>query len=579
MNMNRKASKISGKKKNPLIVLMQKNLALILTTALSFIVMGVIVFFGVSQNFTVAAFALNEYEVGQVADRTIIAERTLPSTMEYPVVVKEGEKVTRKGFPITEEAYRKLEKMANTREYLDYRFFANKLIYLALLVVLWYFFFSPLLIGHTVHLKEILTEVIFFILIYSATLFAGRLTIAANSPYMHCVFIPSAFFIFIVAILFGERSAVFFSIITILGVLNASDYNLNVFLFEAASCLASARITRNLKNRMNMVVVSLLLAVLNVVLMVILRVIFNEAFDGLGQAAVGLAGNGFLSGILVLGFITPLEIILNTASIFRLTDLSDLNNSPVMGKMLLTASGTYSHSLMVATLSENACLEIGANPLLARVGAYYHDIGKLEQSEYFVENSHGGSSHKDINPSLYTSIIRSHVKKGVEKARQMRLPQQVIDIIAEHHGNSVIAFFYNEAKKTDPNANIEDFRYNGNPPTSKESAVVMLADTAEAACRTLDDPSVPRIEKFLQGLFEAKLNNGQLDLCNLTFGELTKIKNCFVSILAGYYHSRIEYPDQKDPDDQTKEESKDEPKAKGSKTEKTSKASKSEKDK
>lgn len=288
-------------------------------------------------------------------------------------------------------------------------------------------------------------------------------------------------------------------------------------------------------------------AMLNVVAAFILKVVFNDSFDGAGTVAFGLAINGFFSGILALGFITPLEQILNTASVFRLTDLSDLNN-PIMRKMLLTASGTYNHSLMVAQLAENACKAIGANSLVARVGAYYHDMGKIDQSEYFVENQSGQNKHDEINPSLSVSIIRSHVKKGVEMALSMRLPPQVIDIISEHHGNGVMQYFYQEALKANPDTKPEDYSYFGNPPTSKESGVVMLADTVEAACRTLEKPTVPRLEKFIHTLIEGKMQAGQLRNCALTFGELTKIQETFVSILAGYYHSRIEYPDQKDPD-------------------------------
>ena len=174
-------------------------------------------------------------------------------------------------------------------------------------------------------------------------------------------------------------------------------------------------------------------------------------------------------------------------------EFSDLN-SPIMKKMLLSASGTYNHSIMVATLAESACREIGADPLLARVGANYHDIGKMDQSEYFVENQSGHNRHVDINPRLSATVIRSHVKQGVEKARQLRLPREVIDIISEHHGNSLISYFYNEAAKTSPDVDPEDFTYPGIPPKTRESAVVMLADVVEAACRTLDKPSVPRLE-------------------------------------------------------------------------------------
>ena len=219
-----------------------------------------------------------------------------------------------------------------------------------------------------------------------------------------------------------------------------------------------------------------------------------------------------------------------------------------MHRMLLAAPGTYNHSMLVATLAENACSTIGANGLLARVGAYYHDIGKLEQPEYFIENQTKGNKHNDINPRLSVSVIRNHVKKGVERAVQMRFPQQVIDIIAQHHGNGLIVYFYNEAKKADPNVSEEEFSYTGTPPASKEAAVVMLADTVEAASRTLENPSVPRLEKFIRQLVMGKYESGQLDKADLTFSDLDKIKNAFVNILAGYYHSRIEYPNQRDPE-------------------------------
>ena len=210
---------------------------------------------------------------------------------------------------------------------------------------------------------------------------------------------------------------------------------------------------------------------------------------------------------------------------------------------------------MVSQLAEFACREIGANPLIARVGGYYHDIGKIDQSEYFVENQQGENERKnDINPNLYTTIIKSHVKKGVEKARQMHLPQVIIDVISEHHGNSVIQYFYNEAKEKDPTLSPEDFAYPGKPPTSKESGVVMLADTIEAACHTLKNPSIPRLETFITTLINAKIEAHQLDYCELTYRDLTKIKESFVQILAGFYHSRIEYPDQQDPDAEKKPE-------------------------
>lgn len=533
---------------------LKKSLPLAATCVLAYLAAALIALFGVSRDSTVASFALEEYEVGQIADRTIIADRGLPSTMEYPTVVREGEKIIRKGFPITEEMYRKLEKMANTREYIDYLAFGGTLIYLALVLVLWIFLYSPALLGRKPPLKEIITQIIFFLALYSATMFAHKLPFVVNSPYFLCIFIPSVLFVLLSAILFGEKSALFFSLISALGILNASSYEIKTFLFVLIVSVSCSRIVRKIENRIQMVFVAIITAFLNVVAAFVLKVIFNDAMADMPRLLSALAANGFLCGILAMGFLTLLEQVLNTASVFRLIDLSDLNN-PLMQKMLLNASGTYSHSLMVAQLAENACKAIGANSLLARVGAYYHDIGKIDQSEYFVENQAGENKHDEINPALSVSIIRSHVKKGVEMARQMRLPPQIIDIIAEHHGNGVIGYFYAEALKKDPNANAEDFSYYGNPPSSKESGVVMIADTVEAACRTLEKPSVPRLEKFIQTLIDGKLQNHLLDNCALTFADLAKIKASFVSILAGYYHSRIEYPNQKDPDAEKEGES------------------------
>ncbi len=548
--MSKAVNDISGElvSQNWFILGLKKRYPLLILGVLAYLAISAISFLGVSRNVTVAALALDEYEVGQIAEKTIIAERTLPSTMDYPVVVLEGEKITRKGFPITEEGYRKLEKMANTREYIDYRAYVNTLIFLAIIGVLWVFLFSPVLLGRRARLNELVTEAIFFMAIYAATLFGSKLPFTNGSPYFLCILIPSSLFIFLITILFGEKSALFFTILCTLGVLNASGYDVIVSLYVFATCLSSARIVRRVERRTDMVFVAIISAMLNIVFIFLLKVIFNDAFENILVLMAGLAINGFFSGILTLGFVTPLEQILNTASVFRLMDLSDTNNA-IMQKMLVNASGTYNHSMMVASLAENACKAIGANALLARVGAFYHDIGKLDQSEYFVENNGGENKHEDLNPSLSVSIIRSHVKKGVEKARQLRLPPQIIDIIGEHHGNDVIGFFYAQAKKENEEVDSSSYSYFGNPPTSRESAVVMLADTVEAACRTLTDPSVPRLEKFIGTLVASKLERHQLDNSDLTFRDLTVIKEKFVTILAGYYHVRIKYPDQKDPDD------------------------------
>ena len=367
------------------------------------------------------------------------------------------------------------------------------------------------------------------------------------------IIIPATFCVIIVAVLFGQAHGVFFSFILSFGVLDAQTDNIVPFLFVLASCLAATRIVKKVDRRLDLVFVSLLLAVLNVVFMLVLKIIFDGNVNNIIFPLLMVSLNGFLSGILALGFLTPLESLLNTASVFRLMDLSDLN-SATMKKMLVAAPGTYNHSMMVATLAENACSAIHANALLARVGAYYHDVGKIEQSEYFVENQTGENKHNELNPRLSTTIIKSHVKKGVEKATEMRLPKEVVDIIGEHHGNGLISFFYDKAKNLDENVSKEEFSYPGTPPSSKESAVVMLADTVEAACRTLKNPSPSRLKKFIHELVMGKFTSHQLDNSELSFKDLSVIEDSFLQILVGYYHTRIEYPNQKDPDADEKTE-------------------------
>ena len=549
MNDKQNSSEKSSSIKEEIFTFIRRNLSNIALFICSFLAVGVIVYFRTATAETVANFKLNDFEIGQISDRTIIADKNLAPDLENTVSVEAGEKVIKKGFPISAEAYAKLKKMAESPVYIDYRAFANSILYVVLIAVLWCFLYSCEISGRRTQFKESLTEVIFFLIVFSVIVFGKRSPLFADD-YRILIIMPLPFVIFLVTILFGQLSAYFFVCILALGVLLATSFSLIPALFTICSSMSAAIIVRKIVRRVDIVLAAIMISFFNVVFVIMLKVIFNDTFSDCLPVFAGVALNGFISGILTLGFLTPLEIILNTASVFRLMDLSDVNNQPIMRRMLLVAGGTYSHSMMVSSLAENAAREIGANALLARVGACYHDIGKLDQSEYFTENQgSGGNKHNDINPSLSVSVIRSHVKKGIEKARQLHLPKSLIDIIAEHHGNSVIAYFYNEAKKLDPNVSPEDYSYSGVPPTTKESAIVMLADTVEAACRTLDNPSASRIDKFVAQLIASKIEHHQLDNCPLTFSDLAKIRESFVQLLTAYYHSRVEYPDQKDPDD------------------------------
>lgn len=581
MNLNNIPQETTGAKKfaKKISAYVKSHYSVILLMTLGFLAVSAINFFNVATSKTIASFNLEEFEVGQIADRTIQANKSIAADEMNPVFIEEGEKIIRKGFPISEDDYAKLKKMSESPMYLDIRSFANSELFLLLLMALWFMLFAFIPFGRKVLIREIIFQVVCFLVVYGMTAFGSKTQIF-SSPFSITIIIPAALFVLIEAILYGQLSAVFFSFMLSLGVFNATFFgSFNItpncvvpFLFTLASCVSASMVVRKIERRIDMVVVSIVLALINTMMIIILSVIFNEFFSRLPIILIGVAFNGFISGILALGFLTPVEFMLNTASVFRLMDLSDLNN-PLMKKMLITASGTYNHSLMVAQLAETACREIGANALVARVGAYYHDIGKLEKSEYFVENHVAGETY-DLTPSLYVSVIRSHIKKGVEKAHQLHLPHQIIEIIEQHHGNSLITYFYEKAKEENPDVNPEDYSYYGNPPVSKEAAIVMLADTVEAACRSLENPTEERLEKFIQTLINSKVEHKQLDCCDLTFRDITKAKEVFVSILVGYHHNRIKYPNQKDPEETTDKTSTDKV---ADTTEKADKTDKSEK--
>ncbi len=248
---------------------------------------------------------------------------------------------------------------------------------------------------------------------------------------------------------------------------------------------------------------------------------------------------------LALGAVIPLlEKITGISTDQTLLELSDLN-APLLRELSRKAPGTYAHSINVANLAEAACLSIGANALLARAGVYYHDVGKMENPLFFVENQpKGRNPHDRLPPEKSAAIIRDHVRDGLRIASENRLPPFIGDFIREHHGTSVISYFFDKARSENPDAEIDaaDFAYPGPKPQSRETAVVMLADGIESATRVLQDPTPERIRATIDAIVEARIEEGQLDQCPLTLRDLERAKDSFARILIGMYHRRIEYP-------------------------------------
>jgi len=269
----------------------------------------------------------------------------------------------------------------------------------------------------------------------------------------------------------------------------------------------------------------------------------------------GILLNALLCPIFTYGLMVIFEYLFDLTTDATLLELSALNR-PLLRDLALQAPGTYHHSIVVGTLSEAAAEAIGANSLLARVGAYYHDIGKAEMAEYFVENQRGGKNpHEKLTPNMSLLVITNHVKRGLEIAEENDIPREVRDFIPEHHGTNVVSYFYKKAleRNGDDEVQESDFRYPGPRPQSKETGIVMLADAVEAACRSLRDPSISRLRSMVNGIVEERFKKGELAECPLTLRDLNLIKESFIRTLTGIFHGRTQYPeDQKNTGDNNK---------------------------
>jgi putative nucleotidyltransferase with HDIG domain len=277
---------------------------------------------------------------------------------------------------------------------------------------------------------------------------------------------------------------------------------------------------------------------------------FTEGMSLAGFLRCALLGvaNGLACSIMVMFILPIFESIFDVTTDFTLMELSDLNR-PLLRRLVIEAPGTYHHSLMVGNLVEAVAEEVGANGLQARVGAYYHDIGKLAKPDYFFENKGDNvNKHERLTPRMSALILASHVKEGIDLAKREKLPRIVVDAIREHHGTTVMAYFYQRALEYDSHdsVNVGDFRYPGPRPSSKETALIMLADSTEAAVRSLEGPTAPRIRAIVQKIIESRMNDGELDESGLTLKDIAVVREKFIQLLTGVFHSRIPYPSQRE---------------------------------
>jgi len=486
------------------------------------------------------------------------SRRALASRQVKPVEVqlKQGQTVVRGGEQITPQILMQLSALKNLRRprSLVWQFGGYFLITAILLYSLWRYF----VYYQTRHTKIRNLAVLILVVIASELLVVRLLTSLADilgerfqrfqDPYVLYFGIPFAFGALLITLLVDVNLGVLSSVV--LAILCGLFYgHVELSAYCLIGSLAGIYSIRQYKDRAAIIKSGLTIAVANIICLAALAIMRQAPLrfsDALDYAILALS-SGMLASALCSMLLPALETLFKVTTDIRLLELSNLN-APLLRRLAVEAPGTYHHSLMVATLAEAAAEAIGANPLLARVGAYYHDIGKLTKPEYFVENqAYGGNKHEDLSPSMSCLIISSHVKDGLHFARAAGLPQCISDMIPQHHGTRIMTFFYQKAKEAadDDRSKLSeaDFRYPGPRPQSREAAIMMLADSVEAASRTLGDAPAPaQIRGMIDRLAGAIIDDKQFDDCDITFRDVELIKESFFKILAGIFHHRIDYP-------------------------------------
>ena len=395
-----------------------------------------------------------------------------------------------------------------------------------------------------------LIGVIILVSLWAAKLFGGLL-FEAGSPYL----IPASMVTLLLTIIFDVDLALFFGTTLSMIIAIMAGNEMNVMIVSLVGSIVGAYGVTKVNQRSDLTRAGLLVAAANA--LVILGLILTG--DGLAltpssvqrtllDMAMGM-GSGILASVFAIGLLPFFETAFGITTSVRLLELANPNQAPLK-RLLLEAPGTYHHSILVGNLAEAAAEVVGADPVLARVGAYYHDLGKLTRPYFFIENQFQGSNpHDKIPPSLSSMILTAHVRGGVELANQYNLPPVIRDIIQQHHGTTLIGFFYHRALSERGNKDqlLEDkFRYDGPKPQFKEAGIIMLADSVEAAVRSLSQPNQFRIQGMVTKIVQDKLTDGQLEQCDLTLKDLQSISDAFVRVMTGIYHKRIAYPTEQD---------------------------------
>ncbi|MGD1005603.1 MAG: HDIG domain-containing metalloprotein [Ignavibacteriaceae bacterium] len=390
--------------------------------------------------------------------------------------------------------------------------------------------------------QKILLLSINFLFVALITFFINQIPV--DEPLQFLIVIPVASML--ITIIFDSRVGFYSTVVMVLisGALRGNDYTFAVMNLFA--CALSVYTVRDIKNRSQIFRSFLFIFIGYVVSILAFGFERFASVESVLSEAAFAGTNALISPVLAYGLLIFFERLFKITTDLTLLELSNFDR-PLLKELARRAPGTFNHSMTVGTLAESAAEAIGANPLLAKVGAYYHDIGKTITPHNFVENQLNNQNiHEKLTPEESVELIVQHVREGISLAKDHYVPQEIIDFIPMHHGTMLITYFYEKAKKLygEEKVNIDDYKYPGPKPDTKETAIVMLADGCESAARSIEEPDPVKIGNLIEGILQNLIETGQLDESPITFSDLHKIENAFVNILIGQYHKRIRYPKQ-----------------------------------
>jgi len=494
-------------------------------------------------------------ELGEIASRDIVAPYTLYIEYQGPdqtlsLKVNKGELIVGSGHQVSESAERVLQELSR-RQGIGNRLHAYLGLCMLILAVLYLFYrdikrYRPALIADWK--KIVLLACLLLMTIILS--WSGKYVLSLLADKLHLdimtigFMLPVAAGAMLTSLLLDFHLALGFSFIVsiLLGILYPGEPFIPVYYF-LGSIVAALSVIR-CKKRTALLKAGAWTALVNMIAIIGIDLYRGDLWN---RGAYDLAA-GVVCAIAVSAIVSVLlpffETVFDIATDIKLLEFLD-PNQPLLKELVYKSPGTYHHSILIGNLAEAAAEAIGENAILARVGAYYHDVGKVRKAEYFIENQRPAENkHDRLMPSMSSLIIASHVKEGVEVARAHRIPSPIIDIIQQHHGTSLITYFYQKAKELQPFTNIdeEDYRYPGPRPRTKVAAIVMLSDSVEAASRTLDNPTPDRIQMLTSSVITRFFLDDQLSMCDLTLNDLRVISRSFNLVLTGIFHQRIDYP-------------------------------------